>query len=74
MTEYAAGDQVRVTRAGDPNEDCVGEVTAVAPHVTLSLEVTIERNDLPVLFAYSPDEVELVRAELPPGRTVTVQL
>jgi len=74
MTEYAVGDQVRVTREGDPNEGRVGEVTAVVPSITLSLELTIERNGLPVLFAYSPDEVELVRADLPPGRTLTVQL
>jgi hypothetical protein len=74
MNEYAAHDLVRVVREGDPNQGRVGEVMFVAPHVTLALEVMIERNGLPVLFAYSPDEVELVGAVLTPGRTVTVQL
>ena len=72
MTEYAAGDEVRVKSGRAPDGFELGKVVFVSAGLRYSLWVAVGQLGFESVMGYRPDEVELVRAEISAPRVVTV--
>lgn len=74
MSEFALADQVRVIRTDAAHYGEVGVVDEIWPEAPGMLGLRFPTKAGYVVLAYHASELQLVRADVPPGRTVTVTL